>query len=31
MKKTHLLFLVDDDLDDQMLFQDAITEIDPSI
>ena len=31
MEKKPLLFLVDDDLDDLMLFKDAIREIDPSI
>ena len=31
MKKPLLLFLVDDDLDDLMLFKDAINEIDSSI
>jgi len=31
MKKPLLLFVVDDDLDDLMLFKDAINEIDPSI
>ena len=30
-KKPGLVFLVDDDLDDQMLFRDAIAEINPSI
>jgi len=30
-KKPSLVFLVDDDLDDQMLFRDAIVEIDPAI
>ena len=30
-KKPSLVFLVDDDLDDQMLFRDAIIEIDPAI
>jgi CheY-like chemotaxis protein len=29
--KTSLIFVVDDDLDDLMLFQDAINEIDPTI
>lgn len=29
--KTSLIFVVDDDQDDLMLFQDAINEIDPSI
>ncbi len=31
MNKSRLLFLADDDIDDQMLFHDAINEIDPSI
>jgi len=31
MEKTPLLFLVDDDLDDLILFKDAINEIDPAI
>jgi len=31
MKKPLLLFLIDDDLDDLMLFKDAINEIDASI
>lgn len=31
MKQSPLLFLVDDDLDDLMLFKDAINEIDPLI
>jgi len=31
MKKTSLIFLVDDDPDDVMLFKDAINEIDSSI
>ncbi len=31
MNKPQLLLLVDDDLDDQMLFQDAIREINPAI
>jgi len=31
MEKSLLLLLVDDDVDDQMLFQDAIREIDASI
>jgi CheY-like chemotaxis protein len=29
--KTSLIFVVDDDMDDLMLFQDAINEIDPDI